>query len=162
MARPSWCFAVDDQVTHAGAFRRLHPFVGVEAHRVELCRDAPPVHGNRDLPDALDVLGVAAHGRSFPDARRQRIHAPVDEHPEARFAPPVEPILPRAHGFAPPLELRAILKGDRPLLKAAEEGRGDDSGAEPVHRRSLPALTWRLGRRAPPGNHGVRGLLFLT
>ena len=77
----------DDQVAHPRLHRQLHPGAGVEAHRVEAL-------GERGVPlarDALakhDPLADSRHLLALPDAGGDGVQAPVDEHPEARLAPP--------------------------------------------------------------------------
>src|SRR6185436_7237430 len=65
-----------------------HPLVRVELHRVELGGDLR-VLDERDLEVPHHVLGLAV--LALPVAAVLRIEAPVDEHPEARLAPPLQP-----------------------------------------------------------------------
>ena len=75
----------DHDVLHAGTFCHLHPGIGIELHRVELI-DELVIGLNRDLCGPLDPFGVVRV--ALPLTGRNCIQPPVDEHAEARLAPP--------------------------------------------------------------------------
>ncbi len=88
----------DDQVPHAGALGEAGPGTRVEVGRREVGAEAV-VLVERDLGRGADPLGVV--GAAVPLAGRDGVKAPVDEHAEARLAPPVQAGIGRiGHGDA--------------------------------------------------------------
>src|SRR5262249_13095673 len=81
-------FGGDDPVLHAGVLGGFDEFVGVEFHRVELFR-VFGVFGDGDFGVVHDPFADVLDLLSFIDAGGDGVDAPVDEHAEAGFAPPL-------------------------------------------------------------------------
>ena len=92
MANPSWCLAVITMyfipaflatATHASASN----FTGLN------CFASCSYSSTGDLGAIHDPFADAFHRLAFPFTGGNRVEAPVNEHAEARFAPPCQPFL---------------------------------------------------------------------
>src|SRR5207253_11363945 len=78
----------DHHVLHPGVLGDAHPFIGIEPRGVEavdellVVRDGDVTPAHDPFADAGDALALIRTGRDG-------VSPPVDEHPEARVAPPV-------------------------------------------------------------------------
>ncbi|OPZ07697.1 MAG: hypothetical protein BWZ10_02779 [candidate division BRC1 bacterium ADurb.BinA364] len=102
----------DDQIFHPRVFGHGHPFLGVELRGIESPGEFF-VFGDGDFGALHDPLANAGNLLVFPDARGNGVEAPVDEHPEPGFAPPLH-----SFGFALAPGRRFALRSHRPYLLA--------------------------------------------
>ena len=81
----------DDDVLHPRVLRRLHPRLGVELHGVELRARTSRTRRTGMLRARHDPLAARRRPLAVPVPGRHGVEPPVDEHPEARVAPPCHP-----------------------------------------------------------------------
>ena len=88
MQKPSWCFAVMTKYRCPAAFASdTHS----RASNLTGLTGRPAAYSATGIRPVHDPLTDARHGLALPLARGERIEAPVDEQPEARHTPPVQP-----------------------------------------------------------------------
>jgi hypothetical protein len=105
----------DGQVLLAGPPRQRHPGLGVELGRVELLGERL-VLGDRDPGPEHDPFADAGDRLALPPSGRDRVKPPVDEHPEAGLAPPIEArVLARLRPLGLAVANHAALRIDRHL-----------------------------------------------
>ena len=79
----------DHQVAHARLHGEIHPRLRIEPYRVELLRQGLVFRARNALAEH-DPLADAIHRLTLPDAGRNGVQAPMNEHAEARLAPPAQ------------------------------------------------------------------------
>ena len=117
----------DHDVLHPRVLGDAHPLVRVVIDRVELLGVRPvPIHG--DLALMHDPLADPADRLAVVHPRGHRVHAPVDEHPEARLAEPLHP----------DVALGGRLGGVRVGVGLGAHGGHKDEGKQRAHEATLP------------------------
>ena len=87
MAKPSWCLLVITRYFMPASLARRAPLVGLEFAGIESFGEFP-VLGDGDFAPVHDPLANALNLLPLVGASGNGIHAPVNEHAEARFPPP--------------------------------------------------------------------------
>ena len=126
-------FGGQDDVLLPGRFCQLDDLVGVVFDRVELRRQLFIV-GDRDFGAQHDPFADAGDMLALPDAGRDAVDAPVDEHAEFGFAPPIQPRVYVGAGPLAPFGFEVFDFGHfRTLIRIVSCG-GGEPPARPYRR----------------------------